>query len=75
MVYKLIKDDGLKYQEVATLLDITEKTVKKHLELAIKALRHTLDRYYNPKKPKAVPMLKLLKDLSASLVFFLSWLS
>lgn len=75
MVYKMIKDDGLKYQEVATLLDIAERTVKKHLELAIRDLRNTLDRYYDHEKSKGTPVLKLVKDLSAGLVFFLSCLA
>ena len=72
MVYKLIKDEGLKYEEVATLLDIAEKTVKKHLELAIKDLRYTLDHYYDQNKHHKVSKLKLVKDLSASLILFLS---
>lgn len=39
LVFKMIKEDNLKIAEVAKLLEITEKTVKKHLELAIKDLR------------------------------------
>lgn len=49
IVYKMIKDDGLKIKEVADLLNIAEKTVKKHLELALKDLRKTIEEYYSEK--------------------------
>ena len=52
MVYKLIKDDGLKYREVADLLDISERTVEVHLKLAIKELREVVEQYIH-KKPHA----------------------
>lgn len=45
LVYKMTKDDGLKIKDVAKLLDITEKTVKKHLELAVRDLRTEIERY------------------------------
>ena len=49
IVYKMIKDDNLRIREVAGLLDIAEKTVKKHLELAMKDLRKTIELYYSEK--------------------------
>jgi RNA polymerase sigma-70 factor (ECF subfamily) len=36
MVFKLIKEDGLKYREVAELLDISVKTVEYHMGNALK---------------------------------------
>ena len=58
LVYKMIKDDGLKIKEVSKLLDIAEKTVKKHLELAVRDLRIEIATYiadqYNC--PKIVPI-------------------
>lgn len=45
MVYKLIKDEGLKYKEVAELLDISERTVEVHLKLAVKEIREVVIRY------------------------------
>ena len=45
MVFKLIKDEKLKYKEVAELMDITVKTVENHMDLAIKQLRETLTDY------------------------------
>jgi RNA polymerase sigma-70 factor (ECF subfamily) len=50
MVYKMVKDDGLKIKEVAELLDLAEKTVKKHLELAIRSLKETVEIYYAEKQ-------------------------
>src|SRR5690554_5713514 len=45
LVFKMIKDDGLKIGEVAKLLTIADKTVKKHLELAVKDLRLGIGDY------------------------------
>uniref|UniRef100_UPI0030EDA898 sigma factor-like helix-turn-helix DNA-binding protein n=1 Tax=uncultured Cyclobacterium sp. TaxID=453820 RepID=UPI0030EDA898 len=45
LVFKMIKEDSLKIAEVAKLLEITEKTVKKHLELAIKDMRLGIQSY------------------------------
>lgn len=49
LVYNMIKDDGLKISEVAKLLDIADKTVKKHLELAVKDLRLGIAEYLDTK--------------------------
>lgn len=45
LVFKMIKEDSLRIAEVAKLLEVTEKTVKKHLELAIKDLRLGIQGY------------------------------
>lgn len=50
LVYKLMKDDCLKTKEVAQLLGLAEKTVKKHLELAIKDVRQAINNYQADKK-------------------------
>lgn len=50
MVYKLIKDEGLKYKEAGELLDISERTVEVHLKLAIREIREVVLKYIN-KKP------------------------
>lgn len=42
MVFKLIKNDGLKYKEVAELLEISSKTVQNHLFTAITKLNEKL---------------------------------
>lgn len=43
MVFKLVREDKLKYKEVATILDISIKTVEAHLATAIKKLREALN--------------------------------
>ncbi len=42
IVFKLIKEDGLSYKEVATVLEISVKTVDTQLYLALKKLAHIL---------------------------------
>jgi RNA polymerase sigma-70 factor (ECF subfamily) len=38
LIFKLIKDDGLKYQEVADLLEISVKTVEAQMAIALRRL-------------------------------------
>lgn len=40
--FKLVREDKLKYKEVATILDISVKTLEAHLSTAIKKLRESL---------------------------------
>ncbi|WP_168196304.1 RNA polymerase sigma factor [Echinicola soli] len=58
LVFKMVKDDGLRIGEVAKTLGIAEKTVKKHLELAIRGLRHDIADYIssNGDQAKIVPL-------------------
>ena len=46
MVFKLIKEEGLSYREVAELLDISPKTVDAQLVTAIEKITHTLRVVY-----------------------------
>lgn len=46
MIFKLIKEDGLSYKEVASILDISPKTVDSQLCLALKKLAHLLQQVY-----------------------------
>ena len=41
LVFRLIKEEGLKYKEVATLLNLSEKTVENQMNIAIKKLIET----------------------------------
>ncbi|ULT41406.1 sigma-70 region 4 domain-containing protein [Niabella defluvii] len=47
--FKLIKEDGLKYAEVAQLLDLSVKTVENQMSIAIKklaaAVNHMLEAH------------------------------
>ncbi len=38
MIYKLIRDDGLKYKEVAEVLNISVNTIDQHMAVAIKKI-------------------------------------
>lgn len=70
LVYKMIKDDGLKIKEVAKLLDIAEKTVKKHLELAVRDLRIEIDLYLTShySQSKIVPITSKVSSLGVMLL-------
>ena len=44
MIFNLIKIDGLKYKEVASLLNISAKTVENQLSIAIKKIAGAINR-------------------------------
>jgi RNA polymerase sigma-70 factor (family 1) len=44
MVFRLIKEDGLKYKEAAALLNISVKTVENQLAIALKKIAFALKR-------------------------------
>ena len=44
MVFKLIREDKMKYKDVATILDISVKTVETHIGIAIRKLREILSK-------------------------------
>lgn len=57
LIFRLIKDEGLKYSEVAQLLDISERTVNAQLTIAIARISEALNKslpefsvYYGKKK-------------------------
>lgn len=43
MIFKLIKEDGLKYKEVAELLNLSLKTVENQMTIALKKIAHSLN--------------------------------
>lgn len=45
LVYSLVKDDGMKYQEVADTLNISIKTVEMHVGKALKRIKIAFDNY------------------------------
>ncbi len=67
LVYKMIKDSGLKIKEVAESLEIAEKTVKKHLELALRDIRESIEIYYSERKSDT-RVIKIPRNVS--LIFF-----
>lgn len=44
MAFKLVREDKLKYKEVAIILDISVKTLEAHLATAVRKLRETLSK-------------------------------
>jgi RNA polymerase sigma factor (sigma-70 family) len=46
-VYKLVREEGFTYKEVAQLLDISTNTVDRHLNNALHKLMHTVKEYYS----------------------------
>lgn len=61
-IYMLIKEDGLKYKEVANLLDISVKTVEAHMYEAVKPIRKAV-REYLEGKDVSVKKIKLSTEL------------
>jgi len=49
LVFKLIKEDGLSYKQVAALLDISVRTVEVQLRLAVRHIKITVDDYLSCK--------------------------
>lgn len=69
-VFLLVKEDQLKYKEVAQLLNISEKTVEMHVGNALKALRKDLEAYAAPsnKKKGISRALVAIKSVMLSLI-------
>jgi RNA polymerase sigma-70 factor (family 1) len=70
LVYLLVKEERLKYKEVADLLEISEKTVEMHVGNAIKKIRKDLDAL-DKTPPKLISPLKSTLIIFLSLLFFL----
>ena len=45
LVYKLVREEGLSYREVATILEISENTVDRHLNIALHKLTESVKTY------------------------------
>jgi RNA polymerase sigma-70 factor (family 1) len=48
IIFRLVKEDGLKYKEVAEILDISPRTVQTQLSRAVKKLSIVLSDYLSP---------------------------
>lgn len=42
MVFKLVKEDGLKYREVAELLDLSPKTIENQMTIALRKIAYSI---------------------------------
>lgn len=45
VIFDMVKSDNLKYREVAKILTISQKTVEKHMSLALKIIREAVQEY------------------------------
>jgi RNA polymerase sigma-70 factor (ECF subfamily) len=70
MIFQMIKMDGLKYKEVAELLDISVKTVEVHMGRSVAKLRQALHHYVERPKIK-LPFSKIATFIIASSFFHL----
>lgn len=50
MVFKLIREDGLTYKQVAEIMDISNRTVEVHLKLAIQFFRKEITVFLGQKE-------------------------
>jgi RNA polymerase sigma-70 factor (ECF subfamily) len=55
LVFRLIKEDGMKYKEVAEILHISPRTVQTQLFRAISRLRETLRPYLDQQSDRTLP--------------------
>jgi len=44
LIFKLAKEDGLKYKEIASLLDLSEKTIENQISIALKKVAECLKK-------------------------------
>ena len=56
VIFKLVREDGLKYKEVAEILNISENTVDAQMVIAIRKISEKVKRHFDffPKKQKKV---------------------
>lgn len=64
LIFRLAKEDGLKYKEIASLTGLSEKTIENHISLALKKIMDCLQKNTDVKKPRK-------RGLSGLLSFFL----
>lgn len=69
IIFRLIKEDGLRYKEVAEILNISPRTVQTQLFRAMKKLSAVLSEHYTPTTPRNSPK-NLLLILSLFRPFF-----
>lgn len=56
IIFKLIKEDGLSYKEVASILEISVKTVDAQLYIALKKLSHILQPAWTKSSATEMPL-------------------
>tara|TARA_B100000609_G_C17168893_1_gene410500 strand:- start:425 stop:964 length:540 start_codon:yes stop_codon:yes gene_type:complete len=69
LVFRMVREEGLSYEEAAKRLGVTPKTVKNQLFLALGKIRSGLTTHF-----KDTPIIKLISNLSCILIGFASML-
>ena len=69
IIFKLVKEEGLKYKQVAEILDISPRTVETQLVRALKKLDNILTPYIDSQKPSSKIKNKAFKTFN----FLFSW--
>lgn len=72
IIFRLVKEDGIKYKEVAEILNISPRTVQTQLFRAMRKLSLVLSEYRNPVRSASGndTLLSILLLLSFSKLFF-----
>ena len=50
LVFRLVKEYGLSYKQIATLMNISQNTIETHMRLALKKLKAAFDQYQQNQK-------------------------
>lgn len=71
LVFKLVKDEGMSYKQVAGLLDISERTVEVHLRIAISQLKSSIDEYLDRNQDNPAAHLRMVKTMALLFTIFI----
>ncbi|MCH5691038.1 hypothetical protein LWM68_46530 [Niabella sp. W65] len=47
IIFKLVREDGLKYKEAAEVLGVSEKTIDAQMVIAVKRIGEAVGRYFD----------------------------
>jgi RNA polymerase sigma-70 factor (family 1) len=62
LIFRMVREDGMKYKEVADILNISLKAVENQLQIASKRIRPSLEIYFN-EKPRKTTSMKVINKL------------
>lgn len=68
LVYRLVKEEGLKYKEVSELLNLSTKTIDNHIHNAMSSIRREIGVYLGAESRRKV-LWKVVKSISLFLPF------